>query len=229
LHPASPGQDPNQDREYWNRVAPEKNFTTPLPLELLQNRLAPQARILDYGCGYGRTLTLLEQSGFTQTLGLDFAPAMLQRGHRQHPHLRLAACAPGRVPLADQSVDAVLLLAVLTCIRHDRDQRSLLNELTRVLRPGGLLLVNDFLLAPDQRNQERYARFAKQFGTYGVFAISGGGVMRHHDPAWLDQLFSGLHPLVRKETPFTTMNGNSAQGVTLLLQRPRIPAQDQSP
>ncbi|SKA72529.1 Methyltransferase domain-containing protein [Paucidesulfovibrio gracilis DSM 16080] len=219
-HLAPLGPNPNQDREYWNRVAPEKNFTTPLPLELLQERLTPQARILDYGCGYGRTLTLLEQFGFTRTLGLDFALAMLQRGRREHPHLQLAACGPGRVPLPDQSMDAVLLLAVLTCIRHDRDQRSLLDELTRVLRPGGFLLVNDFLLAPDQRNQERYARFAEEFGTYGVFAISGGGVMRHHDPAWLDQLFTGWHPLIRKEATFTTMNGNNARGITLMLQRP---------
>ncbi|MGE4291567.1 MAG: class I SAM-dependent methyltransferase [Desulfovibrio sp.] len=208
-------------RDYWNRVAQEKNFTTPLPLEALQQRLAPDARILDYGCGYGRTLRVLRDAGFENGLGLDFSQRMIERGRALWPDLRLEVCGPEgkgqtKLPLPDDEMDAVLLLAVLTCIRHDADQTALLAELRRVLRPGGLLLVNDFLLAPDQRNQERYARFAPDYGTFGVFEIPGGGVMRHHAPEHLRALLRDFEILDWTEQTFTTMNGNHARGVTVL-------------
>ncbi|WP_022661157.1 class I SAM-dependent methyltransferase [Paucidesulfovibrio longus] len=213
--------EPMEPRAYWDKVAQEKSFTTPLPLDELRARLAPQARILDYGCGYGRAMRQLADAGFTNLLGMDFSERMLARGRALWPDLRFAACGPEGLPLPDAGTDAVLLLAVLTCIRRDADQDALLAELRRVLRPGGLLLVNDFLLAPDARNQERYARFEPRFGTFGVFEIPGGGVMRHYAPERLRALLGGFEILSWDEQTFTTMNGNSAHGVTVLAQRPQ--------
>ena len=57
-----------------------------------------------------------------------------------------------KLPCGDQSIDAVLLFAVLTCIASDDAQKNLLREFKRVLRPGGLLVISDYPLQTDERN-----------------------------------------------------------------------------
>jgi SAM-dependent methyltransferase len=67
---------------YWNRVAAEKRFSHPLRSDWLGQCLrSPQARILDYGCGYGRSLAELSEAGFQNLVGVDFSEAMLARAH----------------------------------------------------------------------------------------------------------------------------------------------------
>ena len=69
---------------YWDRVAHEKRFSHPLRLDWLARYLTnPGARILDYGCGYGRTLAQLAVAGYPRAVGTDFSEAMLQRARRE--------------------------------------------------------------------------------------------------------------------------------------------------
>ncbi|MGG5741778.1 MULTISPECIES: hypothetical protein [Bacillus cereus group] len=44
----------NKQKEYWNGVANEKEFTTPFQLDLFSKYVNKDAILLDYGCGYGR-------------------------------------------------------------------------------------------------------------------------------------------------------------------------------
>jgi len=106
----------------------------------------------------------------------------------------------------------VLLVAVLTAIPRDADQRALVAAIGRLLRPGGLFLVSDYLLAGDARNRERYARDAPRFGIHGAFEIDGGAWMRHHDRRWLDDLFGAFERLAFEAFDAVTMRGNAASG-----------------
>lgn len=107
----------------------------------LPETLTP-ANFLDAGCGTGYALRLLAARFPEATaLGLDLAPAMLQRA-------RAAQCVSGRpltgvagdieaLPLAAQSFDLYASsLSLQWC-----DPRRALAEARRVLRPGGLLAV----------------------------------------------------------------------------------------
>lgn len=47
-------------KDYWNSVAHDKNFTTPFQSDLFAKYVAKDATILDIGCGYGRTLDLFD-------------------------------------------------------------------------------------------------------------------------------------------------------------------------
>ncbi|MBG0775847.1 MAG: class I SAM-dependent methyltransferase [Desulfovibrionaceae bacterium] len=202
-------------RAYWERVSSVKTYTTPLAVEPF-TRLVPRgARVLDAGCGYGRTLAELADLGY-RPVGADFAHAALARGRAMGLAAPLAVGSALALPFAAASFDAVVLLAVLTCVVRDADQRAVVAEARRVLRPGGALLVNDFLLGDDARNRERYARFAPVHGTYGVFEVDGNALVRHHDPAWIDELLAPFAVAHREEHLFTTMNGNTARGFTYL-------------
>ena len=206
-------------RAYWDRAAAVKEFTHPLDGGWITQTLGRDARILDYGCGYGRTLNDLASLGFTNAVGVDFAPRMVARGRREFPALDLRH-APG-LPLAeaDAGFDAVLLLAVLTCIPDDREQEALLGEVRRLLRPGGMLYVSDMPLQPDARNRARYAKAEPRFGTYGVFETEDGAVVRHHTDARLDALLDGFERVAARDVQLSTMNGHPARAVQILARR----------
>jgi SAM-dependent methyltransferase len=97
--------------------------------------LGPGARLLDAGCGSGRTLD--ELARFGRVAGVDISPvavaAARARGHR---NVRVAAIEA--LPFADASFDVVTCLDV---IEHTPDDRTSLRELLRVTRAGGVLIV----------------------------------------------------------------------------------------
>ncbi|MDD9150850.1 methyltransferase domain-containing protein [Sporolactobacillus sp. CQH2019] len=86
-----------------------------------------------------------------------------------------------KLPFEDNSIDAVLLLAVLTCVYKDQEQDSILNEIKRVLKPNGIIYINDFLLNDDERILTRYKKYKDKYKTYGVFELPEGAILRHHN------------------------------------------------
>jgi SAM-dependent methyltransferase len=205
---------------YWDGVGATKSFTHPVNHGWLA-QVGTDARILDYGCGYGRVMGELSERGFRDVSGVDLSPALVERGRRLRPDLRFAVLeSPPVLPDASGSFKAVLLFAVLTCVPDSDAQRALVDELGRVLAPGGLLYVSDLLLQDDERNRSRYAAHARQFGTpYGVFATGDGAVCRHHDIAGLRALLSDFDLLDEQRIEVATMNGHRSQAVQLLARK----------
>jgi len=210
--------DPQDQIEYWDKVAWDKVFTHPLNLPLLQTQLPLNSRILDYGCGYGRACQALAQAGYTQVLGVDSSAEMIRRGLQQDPSLALEVLPASGLPYPPQTFDAILLIAVLTCIPVDEDQRNLLTQLTRRLRPGGLLYISDYRLQEDERNQSRYRAGLSEFGTYGVFRLPEGVVLRHHSIEWLETLTRDFKRLDLAYPEVITMNGHRAKAFQYLGQ-----------
>ncbi|WP_432103793.1 class I SAM-dependent methyltransferase [Streptomyces sp. bgisy091] len=205
---------------YWDGAGATKTFTHPVNLSWLAEA-GPDARVLDYGCGYGRVMAELSEHGFPDVSGVDPSPALIERGRRLRPDLRLSVLeSPPALPHAAGSFDVALLFAVLTCVPDDDAQAALVKELHRVLAPGGLLYVSDLLLQDDGRNRERYATHSRQFGgPYGVFSTDDGAFCRHHDPAALHALLSGFDVVRERRIEVGTMNGHRSQAVQLLVRR----------
>ena len=203
-------------KEYWDRVSETKEFTTPFQESEFARYVRKDARIADIGCGYGRTLDQLRHLGYTHLIGFDFSEGMIRRGKHLFPELDLRVKPSSRIDLPDASMDAVILFAVLTCIPQDGDQEILLSEILRVLRPGGILYVNDFLLNDDERNRRRYREFADKYGTYGVFELPEGVVLRHFSQERILCLLEGFFINEFEPLVFTTMNGNRANGFYLI-------------
>ena len=196
-------------RDYWDSVAEKKECTLPLDLDALSARATKSARILDYGCGYGRIANLLWLDGFKNVEGFDTSPGMIESGKKRFPHLALEFFDTLPLPRPDCVYDAAVLAAVLTSAPTDDGQRGIAVELRRLLKPGGLLLVSDFLIQSDQRNIERYEK-AKSEGRwpYGVFTLPDGAVLRHHDPDWIKSLLADFRILSFKGIDAMTMNGH---------------------
>lgn len=205
---------------YWDDAATTKRFTHPLH-NAWTDEVGRDAAIVDYGCGYGRTMADLGQLGFTNLTGFDIAPAMIAEARAQHPAMRFAVLdAPPRTPLPDASIDMAFLFAVLTCIPGDEAQQRLVDELDRVLKPGGLLYLSDLLLGDDPRSRQRYDRYAGTYGTYGVFKTDDGAICRHHPADRFPALLAGFDIRDTRRIVVTTMNGNRAPGIQILAAKP---------
>jgi SAM-dependent methyltransferase len=106
-----------------------------LRAELDRLPLEPGARLLDAGCGSGRTLDELARYGCVS--GVDLSPDAVEAARRRgHDDVRVARVE--QLPFADAVFDVVTCLDV---IEHTPDDRATLAELRRVTRPGGLLVV----------------------------------------------------------------------------------------
>ena len=199
-------------KEYWDSVSETKEFTTPFQAEEFSAFVHKGDLIVDIGCGYGRTLNELYKSGYTDLLGIDFSEKMIKRGKEQFPYLKFKVKKDDTIELKDNSVDAVVLFAVLTCIVDDNEQKKLIREIKRVLKPNGILYVNDFLLNDDDRNVERYEKYKRKLGVYGAFELPEGAVVRHHSEEWIKELLCDFSALRYERLIFTTMNGHKSNG-----------------
>ena len=112
--------------------------------QLLRGRIDAGARVLDAGCGHGRNLVYLLRAGYdvfatdgdasaiaaVRRLAADLAPALPADHFRVEPVERMS--------FADGFADVVISSAVLHFARDDDQFRAMLQEMWRVLRPGGL-------------------------------------------------------------------------------------------
>lgn len=126
---------------FYDRTRGLPGDTTSQVAKVLTDELAGRGHCLEIGVGTGRIALPLHRSGVS-LLGTDIAPAMLARlienAGGQAPFPLMLADAT-RLPLARASVGAVLACHVLHLIPN---WRAATDEAMRVLRPGGVLLVD---------------------------------------------------------------------------------------
>jgi SAM-dependent methyltransferase len=195
--------------DYWDRIGPTKSFAHPVNVERLRRWTPPASRILDYGCGYGRALGVLQESGYTDLIGVDPAPAMIAAARQNFPSIAFEVLEDyRRVNLPDGTIDAVLLFAVLTSVPADAGQHAIISEIKRLLRPNGVLYISDMFLQTDDRNVERYVEGKSKYGVYGVFDLSEGVTVRHHERAWIETLTRDFELLALDEISVQTMNNH---------------------
>lgn len=91
-----------------------------------------QGRVLDVGCGTGRSLALLEAP--MPPVGIDPCLPSLLTARLRAPHARLVLARAEALPFRDAVFDTVLSGLVFCSVV---DPSAALRELRRVLRPGG--------------------------------------------------------------------------------------------
>lgn len=112
-------------------------------LELLG--LPQGSRVLDAPCGWGRHANHLARAGHA-VVGADLSPFFLRRAAADAEHdascARYAAADLRFLPFIDGAFDAVInVFTSLGLFEEDEDDRRALSEVRRVLRPGGLFLL----------------------------------------------------------------------------------------
>lgn len=119
----------------WGAAGGEPEGFAPR-LAFLEGHLPAGARVLDVGCGEGWFAGALAQRGFA-VVGTDVSVVALGRARARHPDLEFVLGEETSLPFADASFSVAWLGEVL---EHVRDGIGLLEEVARVLGPGGRLL-----------------------------------------------------------------------------------------
>jgi SAM-dependent methyltransferase len=113
--------------------------------QILRGNIAPGMRVLDAGCGYGRNLVHLLREG-CEVFAVDANPEAV--GHVQALAAELAPGLPvgnfrvgviEKMGFEDDFADVVICSSVLHFARDDAHFLAMVEELWRVLRPGGML------------------------------------------------------------------------------------------
>ena len=103
--------------------------------------LPATGRLLDVGCGSGQTMGWFAAGhpGW-DTRGIDVSPDAVGAAGRGWPG-RIARASALALPFGDASVDLVITLDVVQHLPIDDGDRRGLQEIRRVIRPGGWLLL----------------------------------------------------------------------------------------
>lgn len=169
----------------------------------LLDRLRP-GRALDAACGTGAVAQQLVDRGH-DVVGIDISSAMLARARKAVPEAHFIAGDLTDLPLPDGDVDHVVCCLALT---HLDDLRPFFAETSRVMRPGGHLLILDtrghftgstryplIKQAPDGRIGH-ITGYSHGLGEYLRAALPHGYVVRACEETYRDE-----HTVEPDETP----------------------------
>jgi SAM-dependent methyltransferase len=99
--------------------------------------------VLDVGCGDGDLAVELSRCGATVT-GIDTSPDMIEaartRAKREGADISFIVGEAGRIPFAPERFDVVVAVTILCFVAN---AAPVFQEIARVLRPGGFLVIGE--------------------------------------------------------------------------------------
>jgi len=110
----------------------------------------PDAHVLDLCCGPGRHATPLTGAGY-RVIGIDLDASSLGTAHAATRSASFVRADMRRIPLADESIGAVICMWQSFGHFEARENTSVLAEMARVVRPDGTVIL-------DLYQREFYAR-----------------------------------------------------------------------
>jgi ubiquinone/menaquinone biosynthesis C-methylase UbiE len=126
-------------RKVWDSIAKSWNECRTMVSPSVQNFLREQrGRILDLGCGSGRNFIEIDGQ---KMYGVDFSGEMIRYAEKKVKEkkmkIELSVQEADRLGFEDAFFDCVICCAVLHCIKGKNKRKKVIDEIYRVVRPGG--------------------------------------------------------------------------------------------
>jgi len=128
----------HQAPPWFNQVIDNLQFRA-LRRALAIAAISPGARFLDVGCGTGRWVRRYTALGFS-AVGVDATPGMLRIARSHRTSVPLTVGLAQSLPFSDSVFDCLSDITVIQHIPYDL-QSTALQEMVRVLRPGGRMIL----------------------------------------------------------------------------------------
>jgi SAM-dependent methyltransferase len=115
--------------------------------QILKGRFSRDIKILDAGCGEGRNTIYFLREGY-QIFGVDHNPVAIQMARIQAQTLqpdydiyRFQTAFVEDMPLHNEAFDAIISSAVLHFAKNTAHFYQMMNEMMRILTPGGIIFL----------------------------------------------------------------------------------------
>ncbi len=146
---------PIYDQTRWMTAAVAEDVAAVI-LDLV--KATPTTSFLEPGVGTGLNVLPLVQQGYPVT-GIDISSQMLDQFRQKlagdPANLTLICADSSRLPLADRSFDVVLTVHMVHTVA---DWKIFLDEVDRVLKPGGFYLNAQWITPPARKKFEEHFR-----------------------------------------------------------------------
>lgn len=101
----------------------------------------PNDRILDLGCGTGRSTKAIFDLGYRNLVGVDYSAGMIEQAKKRYPNMSFEQGDACGLNFPDRSFDLVFFLTQgIDCIESNEKRATAYSEIFRVLKPGGAFL-----------------------------------------------------------------------------------------
>ncbi len=97
--------------------------------------------VLDVGTSHGYWLPFLKKQGFTKILGVELDPERA-RIAKSSGYDEVYNCDAAKIPHKSASLDVAISIDVFVHILQIKDKTAVLNEVERLLKPGGICIFN---------------------------------------------------------------------------------------
>ena len=158
--------------------------------------LPPGSRIMELGCGNGKTAIPMILQGW-EVIALDFSPRAVAFCRKAIPdflHGQVMIADARWSPFKSATFDAILAIHVIAHM-YAPDRNCVAREITRLLRPEGVLFFCEF-------SSDDF-RFGKGHETEEATFRRGTGIITHYfSEKEVSDLFSGLTPVSITKHPW---------------------------
>ena len=133
-------------------VIPASHRTVAHMSTLIEDKLGPSAKMLDIGGGYGGSARYVAEHYGAETVSLNLSEVQNERGRKQNDERGLAdkvTIVDGdfeNIPYDDDTFDVVWSQDAML---HSGNRTRVLDEAVRVLKPGGVFIFTDPMMADD--------------------------------------------------------------------------------
>ena len=139
--------------------------------------LQPGQRVLEMGCGTGRTMVRVALSHKVRVDGVDALPLMLRMARKRlwlaglRPRTSLSHASGTSLPFAQQTYDRVYTESVLG-FQNATNAEAMLTQIFRVLKPGGRYVANEAIWRPEVSGEVAAAIYATCVADFGICQTS---------------------------------------------------------
>jgi SAM-dependent methyltransferase len=204
----------------WVSTIYDKNlkFTTPLPDESYLISLSKDIRILDAGCGYGRTIVYLYNLGFRDLTGFDISKDYLIKARRDCPEADLFVASFKSFNL-EKEYDLILLMGVVEYLLTDEEQDIFFEKISKNLFTNGHILLETFIIDL-KSNWKQYLLGLIRTFHWGRFRNSKGFECHHQSIRSIKKILRKyfiIETSLRRD--YSTWTGNVCKGYQFNLKK----------
>jgi ubiquinone/menaquinone biosynthesis C-methylase UbiE len=192
--------------------------------------LKKEDRIIDFGCGYGKTCFDLASKGYGSITGVDINQNGIEYAQDHIRKNEITACKfsvenVAGLSFKENSFTFGIMQAFLTTIPNEPDRKSIFSEASRVICPDGYLYIAEFTQSWDiPKYAKRYQSAIAEGYEKGNFPVMNAKtgeleyVARHYTREELTTLLTTANFNIQTLQPekFTTRTGNIVEGIVII-------------